>query len=116
LGRSFLRQNIAFGVGALDHEDPRYFRIGQGGVWKRTRYAIGHAFVVRNDNGSPMPAYSRFVADYSMPLLAQLWRPEAFRTGRALGIGSALVGSDAAYNIWREFLPDIRKKLKLRLR
>jgi hypothetical protein len=115
-GRSFLRQNIAFGVGALDHEDPRYFRSSKGGVWKRTGYAVAHTFVARNDDGSPMPAYSRFVADYSMPFLAQLWRPEAFRTGRALGIGSALIGGDAAYNIWQEFWPDIRKKLRLKAR
>ena len=64
----------------MDHEDPRYFVSGSGGPWKRTWYSMVHEFVVHNDNGTMMPAYSRFVADYGMPFIAQQWRPGRFRT------------------------------------
>lgn len=111
-GRSLVRQNLAFGVRALDHEDPRYFVSGHGSVWKRTRYAIGHTFVVRNDNGSWMPAYSRFIADYGMPYIAEQWQPGRFRTfPEGLRVGTIALGIGAGMNVGREFWPDIRTKI-----
>jgi hypothetical protein len=68
-GRSFLRSNIAFGVRAVDGEDPRYFRLGKGSGMTRTKYALTRAFLSRKDDGGWMPAYSRFAADYASPFL-----------------------------------------------
>lgn len=34
------------------HEDCRYFRLGKGGGWKRTRYAISRVLVTHTDQGS----------------------------------------------------------------
>ncbi len=110
-GRSFLRENIAFGVRALDHEDPRYFVLGKGGLWKRTKYAVRQTFVVRNDHGSTMPAYSRFISTYSMPLISQAWRPEQFSVGRELGNGSIGMATGVGYNVFQEFWPDLKKKV-----
>lgn len=111
-GRSLIRQNIAFGVRAIDHEDPRYFVSGHGNAFKRTRYAMVHTFVVRNDNGTMMPAYSRFVADFGMPFIAQQWRPRRFQTvGEGLRAGTFAIGLAAGFNVGREFWPDIRKRL-----
>jgi hypothetical protein len=95
-GRRFLRQNIAFGVRALDHEDPRYFRSGQG-------------------NGSAMPAYSLFVSAATMPFIAQSWRPETFSMARGFGGGTVSIGVALATNIWDEFWPDLRAKLPRKL-
>jgi hypothetical protein len=114
-GRSFLRENIAFGIRALDHEDPRYFRSGHGTLFSRTRYAAIHTFVVRNDNGSPMPAYSLFVAGSTMPFIAQSWRPERFSVARGLGGSGTILGLAVVANVWNEFWPDIRAKLPRRL-
>jgi hypothetical protein len=114
-GRSFLRENIAFGVRALDHEDPRYFRSGHGNVLSRVRYAAIHTFLVRNDSGATMPAYSMFVADSTMPFLAQTWRPEPFSVGRGFrGIGIGM-STGVASNVFNEFWPDIRAKLPRKL-
>jgi hypothetical protein len=111
-GRSLIRQDVAFGVRALDHEDPRYFVSGYGGPRKRTWYAVTHTFVVRNDNGTMMPAYSRFVADYGMPFIAQRWRPGRFRTvPEGLRAGTCALSLGIGVNIIREFGPDLRKKL-----
>ena len=114
-GRSFLRENIAFGVRALDHEDPRYFRSGHGTLFARTRYAAIHTFMVRNDNGSTMPAYSLFVAGSTMPFIAQSWRPEQFSIARGFGGGATIMGLAVAANVWNEFWPDIRAKLPRKL-
>ena len=111
-GRSLVRQSAAFGIRALDHEDPRYFVSGHGSHWKRTRYAIGRTFAVRKDDGSLMPAYSRLVADYGMPFIAEQWQPGRFRNfPEGLRAGSIALGIGAGMNIGREFWPDIRKRL-----
>lgn len=110
-GRSFLRQNIAFGVRALDHEDPRYFRSGQGSGWSRIRYATIHTFLVHNDNGSLMPAYSLFVAGATMPFIAQSWSPQEFSAARGFRGATAVVSGAIAADLWYEFWPDLRQKL-----
>lgn len=81
-GDRFLHENIAFGVRALAHEDPRYFGSGRGSVWQRTRFAVAHTFAVRNDNGSLMPAYSLFVSCYVTPAIAREWHPGPYTLGR----------------------------------
>jgi hypothetical protein len=114
-GRAFLRENIAYGVRAFDHEDPRYFRSGQGNMLSRVRYAAIHTFMVHNDNGSIMPAYSLFIADSTMPFIAQSWRPEPFslaRGFRGAGVGMSLA---VVANVWNEFWPDVREKFPWKL-
>ena len=111
-GRSLVRQSLGFGVRAIDHEDPRYFISGRGSKWTRTEYAIVHTFIVRKDDGSMMPAYSRFVADYGMPLITDEWQPGRFRTlSYGLRAGTFALGLGVGMNIGREFWPDIRKRL-----
>ncbi len=110
-GRSFLRENIAFGVRALDHEDPRYFRSGQGTLFSRARYAAIHTFMVRSDRGTTMPAYSLFVAGSTMPFIAQTWRPEQFSPARGFGNAGTIMGLAVVANVWNEFWPDVRAKL-----
>jgi hypothetical protein len=116
-GRGFLRENIAFGIRALDHEDPRYFRMGTGTGRSRTKYALSRTFLARKDNvadGSAwMPAYSRFLSDFAMPFLAQTWRPEGFNVPRGFRQGSVAIGMGFASNLWTEFWPDIRKNFKI---
>ena len=112
LGRSILRQNLAFGVRAFDHEDPRYFPSGEKGVWQRTKYAIFHTFLVRNDYGAAMPAYSLFVTDYSMPFIEQQWRTNHFRTMQGFRHGTASLGAAVGLNVCQEFWPDMKSLIK----
>jgi hypothetical protein len=111
LGYALLKESLAFGVGSVDHEDPRYFRSAHGSGWQRIQYAFGRTFMVRNDSGSMMPAYSRFVADYASPFLVHSWRPGRFPPVDGLRDGTIGIGADAATNIWREFWPDLRQRL-----
>jgi hypothetical protein len=110
-GDSLLKHSLQFGVRALDHEDPRYFRLGHGRPWTRVGHAVAHTFVVRSDRGGWMPAYSLVVTDYGTPYLVRRWRPEQFRTAAALQTGTFNVGVDIGANILKEFWPDLRKAL-----
>lgn len=112
-GRSFVRATIASGIRGLDHEDPRYFYSHKKDPWDRAKYAIVHTFEVHNDNGSMMPAYSRFLGDFGMPFLAQTWHPRGVNTPDALRSGAVGIGMGMAMNIAQEFWPDVKHALHL---
>ena len=81
------------------------------------KYALSRTFLARKDtvpDGSVwIPAYSRLIADFGMPFLAQTWRPEGFNIPRGFRQGSVAVGTGFASNMWTEFWPDIRKRFKI---
>jgi hypothetical protein len=112
-GRSFVRATIASGIRAIDHEDPRYFYSHKTNPWDRTKYALVHTFEVHNDNGSMMPAYSRFIGDFGMPFLAQTWHPNGINTPDALRSGCMAIGMGMGLNVAQEFWPDLRHALHL---
>ncbi len=116
LGMRLVHENIAFGVRALDHEDPRYFRLGHGNVLNRVKYAAVHTFAVHNDNGSLMPAYSLFVSSLATPAIARAWRPEPLTFGREAHGGGIGLSVGIVQNLWREFSPDLRQMLPKRFR
>lgn len=109
--KSLLRQNMAFAVRALDHEDPRYFASGQKNILRRTGYALKHAVIVKKTtDGSEMFAYSRFVVGFAAPEVTQSWGPNRYNTvGNIMGSGAICIGTAALTNVFREFLPDLKK-------
>ena len=110
-GDSLIRQNIAFGVRALDHEDPRYFRLGKGSVLTRVKYSVVHTFLVHKDDGGYMLAYSRLVADYTVPFITREWHASKDRgIGDGLQSGTITFAVQSCMNLSREFLPDLRQK------
>ena len=105
-GQQLVREQIEFGVWAIDHEDPRYQRSELHGVWPRTKYAIVHTFMARRDDGSQMPAYSRFVGDYGAGFISREWYPDRFHNvSQGIEAGSVSLGLDVGLNVAREFLP-----------
>ena len=112
-GRSFVHATIASGIRGIDHEDPRYFYSHKTNPLARTKYAIVHTFEVRNDNGSMMPAYSRFLSDFGMPFLAQTWHPKGRNAPDALRSAGIGIGIGMALNVAQEFWPDVRHALHL---
>jgi hypothetical protein len=112
-GRSFLHATIATGIRDLDHEDPRYFYSHKTSPFDRTKYALIHTFWVHNDNGSMMPAYSRFISDFGMPFLAQTWRPGGVNAPDALRSGAIGIGLGMGMTVVQEFWPDFKHALHL---
>ncbi|HLK22088.1 MAG TPA: hypothetical protein VKT81_24235 [Bryobacteraceae bacterium] len=106
MGQQLVREQLMFGVWAIDHEDPRWKRSGLTGFWPRTRYAIVHTFITKNDSGDTMLKYSRFVGDYGAGFISREWYPDRFHTaGEGLKAGTISLGFDVAKNVVREFLP-----------
>jgi len=105
-GQQLVREQIQFGVWAIDHEDPRHRRSGLHGFWPRTRYAIVHTFISRRDDGRYIPAYSRFIGDYGAGFISRQWYPSHFHTvQQGFDAGTVSLGLDVGMNVVREFVP-----------
>lgn len=97
---------------ALLREDPRYFRLGRGGFWRRTGYAISRVFVIRTDDGGSEFNYSEFGGNAVMATTANTYYPHADRTIAATANRwGTQVGLDIVFNVAKEFWPDIRDAL-----
>ena len=72
-GQTLVKQHIAYAVRAMDHEDPRFELSHKKRISERIKYAVMHTYVVRNDSGKLIPAYSRFVSSYGAALISRQW-------------------------------------------
>jgi hypothetical protein len=111
-GRLVINRTIRFGVAAIDHEDPRFTYSNEDGFWRRFRYASVHFVMAPTDTGNLMPAYSRFAGTYGAAFIANAWYPESrANSGHALMRGSTALAGAYAWNVFREFWPDIKKAI-----
>jgi hypothetical protein len=87
--------------------------LGHGSGWTRVKYAVLRTFLVRNDSGGTMPAYSLLVAAYGTPLLADRWGVEHFLNPHPFRAGTAALGFAVGSDVFQEFWPDLKQKLDL---
>lgn len=98
---------------ALFHQDPRYFRMEHGSVWKRSLYALSRSVWTRDDIGELEFNGSAVLGDYTAAALSNLYYPAADRSyGQTLQRGSILLLEDSAFNLLKEFWPDIHNHLR----
>src|SRR6266852_4854549 len=99
-------------VPAITHEDPRYYTMGQGGVFRRTGYAISRAFVTKTDSGGTSFNFSEVVGNgLEAGLSAAYYPPEERGLNQtALNFGTQME-SAVLNHIFQEFWPDIRRKV-----
>lgn len=99
------------------HQDPRYYRQGQGSFKSRLGHAMSHRWVTRTDSGRRMFNFSEWSATISSKAISNLYHP-----GNPRGFGPTAsrvgwsVGSNMAWDVVREFWPEIAHKLKLPFR
>jgi len=99
------------------HQDPRYYRQGQGSVKSRLGHALSHRWVTRSDSGRRMFNFSEWSATISSKAVSNLYHP-----GNERGFGPTAsrvgfsVGTDMVWDVVREFWPEIAQKLKLPFR
>ncbi len=99
---------------ALFHEDPRYFRMAHGSSGKRFVHALRHTIVARSDTGHPMFNFSEWLGNASAVSLGNLYHPDNRRGFAPAARSTAIyVGIDLGFDVLREFLPEISRKLKL---
>ena len=110
-----------FGLGlypSLLHQDPRYYRRGEGSLSQRVGYAISRVLVTRQDSGRKAFNFSEVLGNLTSGALASAYYPESERdAGDVFQRGGVQVGFDAGFNLLKEFYPGypsevFRKKKK----
>jgi hypothetical protein len=118
------RYGAAFADGAINtylteailpsmlHQDPRYFRLGQGSGWKRAGYAMSRVLLTRADSGRTQFNYSEIAGTLASAGISNLYYPSSDRSaGDTMERFAVGVVSDAGFNVLKEFWPDMRRKL-----
>lgn len=96
----------------LLRQDPRYFRMGpKYGFWRRVGYSASRVVITRGDNGGRQFNFSEIIGNGAAAGISAAYYPASGRKTDAVMDKWALnVGSDAGFNILREFWPDMRQK------
>ena len=114
-GRQVIANTVGLGVSFVDGEDPRHVPAGQHGIWKRGLYAARETFVSQRVSGGEMPDYSRIIGVYSAAFVANGWYPRRESNIKsALYRGSTALASDLVWQLFKEFWPDVHRKLRKR--
>lgn len=99
-------------VPSLLREDPRYFRLGKGGIFKRTGYALSRTFVTRTDTGKRTFNFSEVMGAGASAAISNIYYPRDNRTlSSNLSQWGVMVGEDTFFNLLKEYWPDIRHKV-----
>jgi len=95
-------------------QDPRFYQLGKGGFWHRTRYAVGRIFVTRTDSGKAQFNYSEIFGSAAAAAISTYsYHPRDERTlSTTASVWGTQVGYDTITIVVKEFWPDIRRKLK----
>lgn len=94
---------------ALFKQDPRYFRKVSGSFGGRVGYALSRLWITRRDDGSRAPNFSPILGAGITAGVSRLYYPSADRTAaRTFRVWGIQIVSDAGWNEFYEFWPDIR--------
>jgi hypothetical protein len=96
----------------LLHEDPRYFRKGTGGFWRRGGYAVKRLFVTRTDSGGSQFNFSEFGGNAVAGAISLTYHSSEDRTlSNFLNNWGTQITIDFVANQLKEFWPDMRHKV-----
>jgi hypothetical protein len=111
-GQFLVSETVEFGVSALHHEDPRYYRMPNGTVKQRVFHSIASAFVAQKADGTGSTiALSRFAGVYGSWWVAQHWEPNsATGVGQFMLWGTVGMFTKTFANTFHEFWPDAKRK------
>jgi hypothetical protein len=98
----------------LLHQDPRYFRKGQGSGWSRLGYAAGQIFWTHTDAGRTEFNYSEIGGNSAAVALSNAYYADSRTASHAAGKLGVQIGVDTASNILKEFWPDLQRKFHRR--
>jgi hypothetical protein len=117
LAYSGIRNVLGFGLDSALHQDPRYYRSTERGMWRRSKHAFRETILTHKDSGGETFATWRLGSAYGAAFISNEWYPDRVNTV-ALGLsqGSTQLGFDLLSNLGSEFWPDIKRKLLHRTR
>lgn len=95
-------------VPVFTHEDPRYYTLGRGGFFKRTGYAVSRLLITRTDSGHRTMNISEIAGNAAGAGISDAYYPSAERTWtKTSQKWLTQIALDGAFNILKEFWPDI---------
>jgi hypothetical protein len=92
---------------SLLHQDPRYFRLGQGSAFHRLGHAAWQIFWTRTDHGGHMVNFSELLGNGAAVGIGDAYYPDGRSAADNLSRLGVQVGLDMAGNVMKEFWPDI---------
>jgi hypothetical protein len=94
----------------LFHQDPRYFRRGQGKFMSRLVYSAGQIFLTHGDSGRTQFNFSEVAGNSTAVAISMAYYPENRDVGDAVSKLGTQLGVDMVANILKEFAPDLTRK------
>ena len=111
-GQFVVGETIELGVSAIHREDPRYFRMPDGNFGPRLLHALASTVIVRGAGGSKTIGLARLANVYGSWAIATSWNPPDQRNlGKIAASGTFGIGIKAGSNVFREFWPDVKRRL-----
>ena len=93
-------------------QDPRYFRLGQGGFLRRTGYVLSRIVITRGDSGLSQFNFSEIGGNAVAAEISLAYHPAADRTfSSALGVWTTQIIWDGIASELKEFWPDMHRKM-----
>lgn len=104
---------VEFGFPVVFKQDPRYFRVGQGSFTSRTGHVLKRLVVTRGDNGKDQFNVSEVFGSGSAAAISiYTYHPQDERNfSNVASVWGEQVAFDAAEMMFKEFWPDVRRKI-----
>lgn len=97
---------------SLLKEDPRYFRLGEGTIKHRMKYALLQEVICRTDSGGRSFAWENVLGAFTTGGVSNLYYPSAERgVGLTMSRSAISVGYGSLGGLVDEFYPDISRWL-----
>lgn len=96
---------------SLLHEDPRYFRRGNGTLWKRAGYAASRIFLTRTNAGTTRFNFSEVVGNSIVVGISNAYYPDTRTARENFEKFTIQLATDAISNVMKEFWPDVKRRL-----
>ena len=81
-----LSNGIEAGLGSLWSEDPRYTRLGHGGIARRFARHRRTVFVAPRKDGAMAPAWARYAGNTVNNVIEDVWQPPSQRSWQATAV------------------------------
>jgi hypothetical protein len=98
-------------VPSLGHQDPRYFRLGEGSIKSRIWYAATRIFVAPMDSGHNSFNFSEWGGNALATAISNAYYPDTRNWSDNLERLTFQCGVDAFSNVLKEFWPDVKRKV-----
>ena len=95
-------------IPALGHQDPRYFRLGEGSRKHRAFYALSQVTVARMNSGRRTFNFSEWGGAAAVAAISNAYYPDSRNVSDNVQKVLTSVATDAFSNVAKEFWPDIK--------